>query len=213
MASSINLNSDVMLMSRYRAARLLALLALAGCAAPPQRQESMTPPQLMAPPQTQAAEVSAFELTGRIGVQHDGDGFSGTLHWHHRGAQDDILISSPLGQGVAKIEQSAAGVVLTTADQHSYSASNAESLSEEVLGWRLPLQGLRYWVTGRPAPSAAAHSERGEDGLLTRLQQDTWQIDYLDYKTVQGRKLPGRIFMSSGNLDVKLLIDSWVIEP
>lgn len=187
--------------------RLLALLlALAGCAAPQQRHDSVMPPE------ARVTEVSSFELTGRIGVQHDGNGFSGALRWQHHGAQDDILISSPLGQGVAKIEQSAAGVVITTADQRSRSAPDAESLSEEVLGWRLPLQGLRYWVTGHPAPFGAAHSERGEDGLLTRLQQDTWQIDYLDYKTVQGHKLPGRIFMSSGNLGVKLLIDSWVIE-
>ena len=181
---------------------LLAMGVLAGCAAMPE-----------ASLQTRAPFVSAlqnelFQLAGRVGVKYDDQGFSGNMRWQHRAQSDEILILSPLGQGVAQIVQDSTGVSLTTSDQKIYHAQDAETLTDEILGWRLPLAGLRYWVVGRAAPGNA-EMEHDQAGRVSRLKQDGWQIDYLSYRETNGVTLPQKLIMQRGNLEMKLIIDSW----
>jgi len=187
-----------------RVRKLLALLpalVLFGCVAPMPREAPV--------PGTDPALIKGFQLSGRVAVKYDGQGFSGGLRWQRSGESDDLLILSPLGQGVARIERDAEGVTLTAPDQRPYRARDTAELTQQVLGWRLPLDGLRYWVLGTPAPGAAAVAESGADQRLSSLTQDGWRIDYLGYKRVDGTDLPGRIVLQRGEVEVKLVIDSW----
>lgn len=187
-------------------AAFLLLAALPGCATPPHREPAV------AVAAGQTAGIGQFRLAGRVSVKHDGQGFSGSLRWFQAGENDDMLFLSPLGQGMAHVVRDAAGVSLTTADQQSYRAPDAESLTEQVLGWRLPLGGLRYWVLGTAAPGPAT-PERDQNGRLSRLNQDGWRIDYLGYKPVDGAELPGRIELQRGELEIRLLVDEWDLSP
>jgi outer membrane lipoprotein LolB len=181
---------------------------LAGCATPlPRVSEPAANVQLASP-----EAVRGFYFSGRIGVQYDGQGFSGTLQWRHGGPADEILILSPLGQGVARIARDAQGVTLTTSDDKVYRAQDVESLTRQVLGWGLPLQGLQYWVLGLAAPGGEAGREFGENRRLARLHQDAWRIDYLGYRSVQGISLPGKMVMANDRIEVKLVIDKWRVE-
>lgn len=162
-------------------------------------------PELGAP----AQEISRFRLSGRIAVKHNEQGFSGSLRWEHAAARDEMFILSPLGQVVARIERDAAGAALTTSDQQTLRADDAESLTAAALGWRLPLAGLQYWVLGRPAPIAPAVIERNGDNRVSRLRQHGWRIDYLEYAALPELSLPGKILLQRENLEVKLIIDSW----
>lgn len=180
---------------------LALVAALSGCAA--------VPPA----PETPAAAISGkelvrFQISGRVSVKYDGQGFSGSLRWRHEQADDDLLLLSPLGQGVARVARDASGVALTDSDGHIYQAPDAESLTEEVLGWRLPLRGLRYWVAGVPAPGDA-RLERDPSGRLARLAQDGWQVDYLGYQAVAGQELPRRMELQHGDVEIRLLLDEW----
>lgn len=177
--------------------------------------------ELPAPPETPASSASivsaeavgAFRLTGRIAVKHEGQGFSGTLRWEHDARRDEVLLQSPLGQGVARIVRDATGVTLTDADDKVYRAATVEALTREVLGWQLPLDGLEHWVLGRAAPESASRRTVGDDGRMTRLIQDGWQVDFERYQPVQGAMLPGRLEAAYGNdMTVRLVIDRWVLE-
>jgi outer membrane lipoprotein LolB len=184
-----------------RAAALGVLIALAGCA-------TVAPPP---PPATEVVE--AFHLLGRISVRYGNDGFSGSLDWRHGPDRDEVLILSPLGQGVAQLVRNETGVTLTTSDQQVFRADDAESLTEQVLGWRLPLSGLPHWVQGRPAAGSAAETRRDADGLTDRIVQDGWQVEYAGYKAFAAGTLPSRVFMDSPDLRLKLVIDEWQREP
>ena len=181
---------------------------LSGCA---------TPPALVRPTQADRAhiasieQINAFQFSGRVGVKYDGQGFSGNLRWIHTEQHDEILILSPLGQGVAQIEQNAAGVVLTTSDQKRYEAQDVEALTESVLGWRLPMAGMRYWVLGRAAPGKA-DMQFDEMKRPVQLIQDGWQIDYLAYREADGLVMPQKLTMHRQDLEMKLIIDDWVID-
>lgn len=196
--------------------RFIGLLAagcfsmlLWGCAelpVPPQELESAPHPQ---------ANIGAdglFRLAGRIGVSHNGESFSGSLRWSHGAGEDEIFILNPLGQGVARILSNSAGASLETAEGRSYRALDVESLTEEVLGWRLPARGLQYWVMGRPAPDGVAESELDDNHQLRTLRQDGWRVDYLGYRMVQGTSLPAKLEVAlDEGLRVRLVIDDWVL--
>ncbi len=72
----------------------------------------------------------------------------GQLRWRHDRDGDEMLISSPLGQGLARILRENEAVTLTTANGREYRAADAEALTERVLGFRVPLAGLADWVRG-----------------------------------------------------------------
>lgn len=123
-----------------------------------------------------------FQLTGRLAARYEGESFTGNVAWSHARQGDEMLISSPLGQGVARIVRNAEGVILRTAEPREYRAADAEALTQKVLGFRLPLLGLGNWVRARPADGQAFHLERSPEGQVRVLEQRGWRIEYLEYE-------------------------------
>jgi tetratricopeptide (TPR) repeat protein len=89
--------------------------------------------------------------------------FSAGIDWRHDAHSDEIVISGPLGQGLARLTSGGGTALLETADQKRYVAADLDSLSEQVFGTRLPVSGLGRWVLGRSASGGAARlDERGD---------------------------------------------------
>ena len=114
-----------------------------------------------------------FELLGRIAARYGSDAFTGNILWRHAGAGDEMLISTPLGQGVARIVRQGDAVQLTTAEGKEFRAADSESLTERVLGFRLPIEGLADWVQGKPSPA---------------LEGRGWKIEYLQRDLLRSAK-------------------------
>lgn len=146
-----------------------------------------------------------FELNGRIAMRYRDDASSGTIAWRHRADGDEVLLSTPLGQGIARIVREGETVTLTTADAQEHRAADAESLTESVLGFRLPLAGLADWVRGRAAPGPAA-TVTDARGRLTRLDQSGWTIEYLEYGE---NRLPSRLKLGYPGIEIRLAIGEW----
>lgn len=147
----------------------------------------------------------AFELAGRVAVRYGAEGASGRLVWRHNAATDDLLISSPLGQGIARLTRREGEVQLVTGGDQKHSAADAESLTEQVLGWRLPLTGLPDWVQGRADPARPSEFLRDASGKPTELRQDTWKIEYQEYEGAR----PSKLRLSRGDLEIRLVVDEW----
>ena len=190
---------------------VLLLLCISGCATTPALQAPVDPVRYQAHLEKLQA-MMAFQLSGRIGVRYDNEGFSGAIRWQHTALEDNILILSPLGQGVARIVRDKAGVTLTTSQQEIYHDIDAESLTQAVLGWRLPLQQLQYWVLGRDAPALPAQKQWNGDNQLSQLQQGDWQITYSDYQEVRNMALPGKIIIHHQRAEIKLIVNRWEFE-
>lgn len=166
-----------------------ALLLAAGCA-----QVELKPPATV-----------EFDLTGRIAARYGSEAFTGNVNWRHAGSGDEMLISTPLGQGIARIVREGEAVELTTAEGKSYRAPDAESLTERTLGFRLPLEGLADWVQGRPSPDAPARVERAPDGRVRSLEQRGWKVDYQQY---DGDR-PTLLRLGYQGVDLRLAISQW----
>ena len=146
-----------------------------------------------------------FELLGRIAARHAKDAFTGNVQWRHAASGDEMLITTPMGQGVARIVREGEAVQLTTADGREYRAPDAESLTERTLGFRLPLEGLADWVQGRPSPGVPAREVKASDGKLQSLDQRGWQVDYLAY----GDERPSLMRLNYEGVELRLAITAW----
>jgi len=147
-----------------------------------------------------------FELTGRFAVHTDKDAVSGRLAWRHAAAGDELLVTSALGQGLARLERDAGGARLVDAEGREHRAPDAESLAERVLGYRLPLAGLAHWVRGQPA-EGPAEEKRDAAGRLTWLRQHGWTVEYLGWEESEAR--PTRLRLGYPGLELRLAIDAW----
>lgn len=155
------------------------------------------------------AGIDQFSIKGRIGVQAEGKGFSGSLTWQHNKTNDDIALYSPLGGQLASIKKTAENVTLEDAKGNSITASEAEILTQNTLGWQLPLTGLADWSLGRPSSSAIQASTWDELGHLITLKQDGWDIQYENYADQNGHFLPSKVSLRSEKVYLKLLVESW----
>ena len=195
-----------------RAVFLLILFALLqGCATTPTTKliENEASQALYLQHLQDIASIGQFSLKGRIGVQTDGKGFSGSLHWQHDASNDDIALYSPLGSQVASIKKTADEVTLVDANGNSTSATDTEALTQKTLGWRLPLAGLADWSLGRPTSNPVQARTLDEQGFLSTLQQDGWDIEYQNYSEQNGHFLPGKIVLKSEKVNLKLLVEQW----
>ena len=154
---------------------------------------------------TGTPSAGGFDLSGRFAVRYGTESATGGVQWRHTDAADDLLITNPLGQGVARITREGQEFELETSNGERYRASDAESLTQQVLGWSLPLHGLHEWVLARPLPGEPAEVARGDNGRVTSLSQEGWQIDYEQYAGDR----PSRVTLARQDLKIRLVIESW----
>lgn len=193
----------------WRGSLAALVLLLGGCAGLP----GFTP---KAPRPAQAvftapAAPVAFRLEGRVSVRHGEESFSGGLAWRRAGSgEEELLLNSPLGQGVAELRGDRAGMTLTDSKGQILHAADAETLARQALGLELPLRGLAWWVLGQPRPEAPFQAESDGEGRLAVLEQDDWRIEFSRYAAQGGAVLPGKLVARRGeDLDVRLVVDRW----
>ncbi len=182
------------------AAALFSALLLAGCAG-----------MSAVPVQPARDALNDFMLEGRFSLRQEDKSYAGKLSWRHAGGRDELLLSSPLGQGIAQITAEPGEARLTTSDGKAYSAADAQTLTENVLGYRLPLALLTDWVRGRDTD--AANVERDGYGRPLRLRHEDWRIEY-GYDSDAPSAPPGRLFAErEGSFELRLRIDEWTRLP
>jgi outer membrane lipoprotein LolB len=173
------------------------LVVSAGCAT--------RPPQLLP---ASNASVDAFTLNGRVAFKLGDRGDKASMRWRHSAARDSITLLSPLGTAVGQIEVDGTGATLTTGDKKVYRSNDVQSLTHEVLGWDLPLSGLRYWVTGRVDPALPVQAQdRDDKQRLRSLVQNDWRIDYVEY--FGDSAMPARLSLAYERLNLRLIVDHW----
>jgi outer membrane biogenesis lipoprotein LolB len=165
-----------------RLAASLAASLLVSCALAP---EPRSLPSLASVP-------AAFEVTGRIAIRHGQRSDIAKLRWTRAAGSDLWVISSPLGNEVARIESGPRGTFLAQAGAEPVSAPDFPSLTERVLGVALDPVQLAQWLHGgRPA-------DTGE-----------WQVT-IDEKQAAGEvDLARRITAARGDTVVRFVVDDY----
>lgn len=147
-----------------------------------------------------------FQIQGRVAIRYRDEAATANIAWRHGRDADELLITSSLGQGIARLVRDGGSVTLTTREGKDYTAADAESLTEQVLGFRVPLAGLSDWVLGRPSPGTA-QARRDASGRLEQLEQDGWRISYDGWNDDGTR--PVRMTMTYPGMQLRLVVNEW----
>lgn len=151
-----------------------------------------------------------FELTGRLSARHGSDALAASFRWTHERERDELDLTSPLGQTIARLNGDVSGVRLQTSDGRVETASDWSSLTTRALGWPLPVEGLAFWIQGVPREGAPATIEPGSDGVPAALRQDGWSIVYQAFERgSDGVPRPQRLTLDYPDVELRIAVDSW----
>src|SRR5437867_9382332 len=184
-----------------RAAVVGVIVALAGCA--PSAIERATPSTSLSPVR------ALFEVGGRLSARHGTEALAASFRWRHDRDRDELELVTPLGQTIARLTGNASGVQLQNADGRVSAATDWTALTEQGLGWPLPVSGLVFWVQGAPREGAPFAIEPDVDGRPSVLRQDGWTIVYQAFAPVQDVARPSRLTLSYPGVELRLVIDTW----
>ena len=182
---------------------LLTTLLLVACSSIPRQDSPWAPEHPLLDP------WPSWQLGGRISVRTEQEGWLASLQWLQAGARFQLSMQGPFGQGIVKVTGDAELVQLQAGDGRIYIDRDAESLIQQVLGIKIPVAGLRYWVHGLADPDQLAQSRWYPQGVRSELRQAGWIIQYQNYVMVADRELPTKIRMENTGLSIRLQIDDW----
>lgn len=167
--------------------------------------------------QLSLASINQWQVSGRISIRANNESEQMNLRWLKNNSHHEIDLSGPLNVGHAHLTLDSEKVKLV-ADNKTYHAKNAEQLLADVNGWRLPINGLEYWIRGLPAPDAQSEQVLDHRNRLQQLIQSEWEILYQSYTQAGERDLPRIIFIKripsvvdgpAELIEIRIAISSW----
>jgi outer membrane lipoprotein LolB len=192
---------------------LLLLLMLNACSQLPTRVPAIDAELAWQERQYRLASLNDWTLAGRLAILNDHEAWHVSINWEQQQQNYAILLTAPMGQGSLKLNGDAHSVILQTDEGGILEAADPGELLYQEFGWRVPVKSLRYWVLGVPAPGNQREEQLDEFGRLIHLQQDGWEIRFLDYEPRMGVELPGRVFVNNHQAKIKLVISDWQALP
>ena len=131
-----------------------------------------------------------LELAGRIAINYSRDdkkeSLNGKFTWQQTASATDVTLISPTGQTVALIKVTPSEATLQESDKPPRSAPNLDRLTQQTLGWTLPVSGLRDWLQGYATDREGKRfvASPANDNVITR---DGWKLEYMSWQ----QPLPG----------------------
>jgi outer membrane lipoprotein LolB len=192
-------------------AALTVLAMLSGCrTAPP--AAAIPGPGADAPwaVQRPALEnLDRYALNGKVAVAANGQGFTASLRYRQQPRRADLALDGPLGIGGMRIalEEHSLGVTNSRGEALDGEAARAEI--ERRLGFELPLDELRWWLLGLPAPGQSEVDAAPDGGVIRGFVQNGWHVAINTRAPGLGFSLPQRLTAERGGARLKLFIERW----
>ncbi|MCP2041846.1 outer membrane lipoprotein LolB [Neisseria sp. HSC-16F19] len=175
---------------------LAAALLLAACSHPGMSKRQT---------QWQAADDKAaavgFHSQGRLAVKQEEKGSYANFEWQNGRHVQHIDVNTPLGNTVGVLCRDGEGVIAEGSDGRQYQAANAIELSQNLLGFALPLDHLHLWARGYWAPEDSY--EILPDG---RLRQFGWVIER---RLAADERTPRLLVLDNRQLNIRLVFDQF----
>jgi outer membrane lipoprotein LolB len=183
---------------------------LVGCTVTPKIKDPLRIKAAWQKRHAQLSQVRSWVLKGRLAISVENEGWNAGMRWSQQDNRYDMEIFGPLGRKVAWLEGGSQGVNLKTSNGASAYAPDAESLMYQLLGWSLPLTGLRYWVLGIPSPRDHRVEIQLDDvGRLSRLRQSGWNVQYQRYQWERYWDLPYKMMLANESVKIKMVVNEW----
>lgn len=197
-------------MKSFRPGFWAVLLLTAGCALSPRPQLPDSDPAGRA---QRLQAVSGWYCAGRFSFKGPNDTLSGRFEWYWSPDSENLLLSDPLGKGVARISRGPQGARILDARGEVHEGADIAELITRLAGATVPVRTLRYWLLGVPAPEGAAAVRRGSTGLPETIEQAGWKIRLSRYEGWVGQMLPARLQAEGDSgVSLRLVISEWRLD-
>lgn len=151
--------------------------------------------------------VEAFSISGRLVLKQGQRRDHLRFTWDHTTSSDELLLSGPLGQGVARLTRNTddklaqAPARLELADGKAYTGADWQSLAQQVFAQAVPLDALPDWLRGANATWSG--------------EQDQWRIVVTEARarnqsaSRHHQLAPRAMQISKDDVVMNIVIESW----
>ena len=161
-------------------------------------------------PPSELAVSTDFILDGRIGIRGLDQASSASIRWAQSENNFDVVLWGPLGQGKTRLVGNTSFMTVQTAEGEHVEDVVPNEMLKRYLGISPPIDAFTGWILGRPAIRPLARDlERNEYGDLKAFSQLGFDLEYGDFRVVDGRRLPHRIICSEGATRITILVKRW----
>jgi outer membrane lipoprotein LolB len=157
------------------------------------------------------SRIQSWNINGIIAVHNTEkkSNITANIKWQQHGNSFSMLLFGPMGASAIKLSGHPGSVRLETADGKTFTAPTPERLLAEQTNWNIPVSSLFYWIRGLSVPNIPAKTHFDTFNHLSQLEQQGWQIQFLNYTSVNHIDMPNKIFLYSPQLNVKIIINEW----
>jgi outer membrane lipoprotein LolB len=153
------------------------------------------------------SQLHTWSAQGRMGITGVPQPGSGSFRWRQHDAISEINLHGPLGVGAVSVKLDHT-LHITLSNGLHYDSDDAETELTARLGTHVPVQQLKYWLRGIPAPGASLWM----DDTHKVLQQDGWIIEYNDSMIVDSLQLPRKITATHDGTRIRVVIEEWTLQ-
>lgn len=158
------------------------------------------------------AAIDTWSFVSKLSVDDGEQGGSGRLKWQVRPESSELNFHGAMGRGAWHLLISPNGAVLREADGTVQTASGVNALIQGRMGWPIPVDALQWWVRGLAAPGPVDNEVFTQEGLLLKLEQFGWSVNFDRYDSGTGLPMPVRLNAGQGSYRVKLAIGRWQMD-
>lgn len=179
---------------------ITALLAvvLTACAVAPQ-------------PAERAVSEEVFARSGRFALSVDAadgtkDAVQGGFLWEESAQRLQLDLNNPMGAVLARVLVTQQGAALQYPNGEVIYASSPDALVEQLLGYTIPVEGMRDWLRGQvgSAPTAELRFEAAQPSYF---QQNNWRVNLSRYDEQGPRLLQMYRTQAQQNISVRVVVD------
>lgn len=176
---------------------IVCVMALSACAVAPKPMTGLS--------------ADAFNRSGRFALSVDQangkkDAVQGGFRWHETAKQLQLDLNNPMGTVLAQVTVNADGAILHYPDGSNEYASSPDALVELLLGYEIPVSGMRDWLRGLASPSPITEQQE-KDGQLSYLEQEGWRVRLLRYDELGPRLLQMNRHQAQQDISVRVVVD------
>lgn len=184
----------------------MALLGLGGCV----HQRTATGSATDA---TLRDVAQSFGLQGKLAVSNAGKGYNAAVRWDQDGELADITLNGPVGIGRTRLIGTSRQIRILSASGESIVYDDPARALLEQIGWSMPLDALKYWVVGVPAPAlgATALPAQSQGPGARRWRQAGWQIEVNELGAYEAGALPRKLTFVRGATRLRLVVSNWQV--
>lgn len=165
-------------------------------------------------------KINSWDVRGKISIRSGEDLYTADLYWQQNHHDLNMRLVAPFSQAVTHFSGSDdKGYQVVTEQGELFDVDSPETVTENAFGVTLPFHELKSWIRGVPDRESPVWKVKfNSDNRLQAFEQSGWQIEILKYKSVDGRLLPSKVFLSRLNdyladkkVDVRLILRRWII--